>query len=126
MDKLNILIVNEYIEILDLIGNNINRIYSCDIKKATNGRDALNLMNKYQFDLVILDMDTSEITGMRILQWAKKTNNIADILAISAWDSVQVAREVIAQGAVDYMTKPFELEILNAKIKNILFKKKRQ
>lgn len=124
MKKFNILIVTDFIKTVDLIGDNANRLFTYNLKKATSGRDAIFFMKKYKFDLVILDMDISKINGMNVLRWAKKTNNITDILAISAWDSLEVAREVINEGAVDYITKPFELGILNLKIKNILTSKR--
>jgi len=124
MERFNILMTNDFIKTVDLVDNNANRLFTCNFEKTTSGQDTIFFMKKYKFDLVILDMDISEIGGMHILRWAKKTNNIADILAISAWDSTQIAWEVINEGAVDYLTKPFELEILNLKINNILTRKR--
>jgi len=63
------------------------------------------------------------LSGIDIMRKVKGEGTLPDILVTTAWDSVQIANEVIEEGAIDYISKPVILETIKLKVKNILEKK---
>lgn len=123
MDDVKILIVDDEIETRDAIKNNFKRFAHCRISIADNGKEAVEKIKNVFFDLVILDLKMPGINGLDVIKKVKKEKNFPDILVLTAWDSVQIAEEVIKEGALDYIPKPIELETLRMKVKDVLGKK---
>ena len=123
MDNPKILIVDDEIDILNIIKEYLQMIIECDVYESINGQDAIGKIKDNNFDLVILDIKMPGLSGLDVMKKIKSEENLPDILVTTAWDSVQVADEVISEGATDYIVKPVMLETLKLKIKNILDKK---
>ena len=91
--------------------------YQVDI--ATNGERGLELSKNYSPDIIILDLMLPGIDGMEVCQAIRYRSNIP-ILMLTARDSVQYRVRGLDCGADDYMTKPFELEELLARVRALL------
>jgi len=120
MDKPKILIVDDEIEVVDRIKNFLARNIECDIQKAYSGKQALNIINEEVFDLILLDIKMPGISGIDVLKKVKATNPETDVLMITAYDSQQVAREALKEGAVDYIIKPSTIDVIQSKVKHLL------
>ena len=117
----NILIVDDEKDILELIKFNIsNNGYNCFC--AENGEAAIKLAKNKIPDLIILDLMLPGIDGLdvcRILKNNKETKNIP-ILMLTAKTSDENIIEGLEAGADDYVTKPFSIKVLLARVENLL------
>lgn len=87
--------------------------------KATNGREGLEKIESGGYDLVILDIMLPELNGIEVLRRARRTTDVPVIL-LTARDSITDKVSGLDMGANDYITKPFALEELLARIRAIL------
>lgn len=87
--------------------------------KATNGREGLEKIESGGYDLVILDIMLPELNGIEVLRRARRTTDVPVIL-LTARDSVTDKVSGLDMGANDYITKPFAIEELLARIRAIL------
>ena len=94
-----------------------------DVSKAYNGRDGLEMGSSGNFDLMLLDVMLPELSGLEVLRRLRKVNNMP-IIMLTARDAVMDKVSGLDAGADDYITKPFAIEELLARIRVAL--KKRQ
>lgn len=87
--------------------------------KAYNGREGLEKIESGGYDLVILDIMLPELSGIEVLRRARRSSDVPVIL-LTARDSVTDKVSGLDMGANDYMTKPFAIEELLARIRAIL------
>ena len=92
------------------------------VEKAFGGRTGLELALGGSFDLVILDIMLPEINGMEVLRRIRKTSQVP-VIMLTARDTVIDKVTGLDSGADDYMTKPFEIEELLARIRTALRKR---
>ena len=79
---------------------------------AENGRKAIELLEKDQYDLMLCDIKLGDISGLDVLQASKKTNPDTVVILISAYASTETAVEAMNAGAYDYVPKPFDKDEL--------------
>lgn len=94
-----------------------------EVEKAFNGRDGLELAKTQPFDLILLDIMLPELNGIEVLRRIRQFSDIPVIL-LTARDAVVDKVTGLDGGADDYITKPFAIEELLARIRAILRKKK--
>jgi len=123
MDIPKILIVDDEEEAKSDLRRILRRKLKCDIQEAGNGREALEILKKQSFDIILLDVKMPGISGVDVLKSVKKTHPQTDILIISAYDSPQIASQVFKDGAADYVIKPFRAEVMRSKINALLEKR---
>ncbi|MBN1368009.1 MAG: response regulator [Dehalococcoidales bacterium] len=92
------------------------------VSHAINGREALDRMAGQKFDLVLLDMMMPELNGFQVLQIMKSNEALRHIpvIVISALDEVDAVAHCISLGATDYLPKPFNPILLQARINSSL------
>jgi two-component system phosphate regulon response regulator PhoB len=119
--KTKILIVEDDTIMSNLISFNLNKV-GFNIKTIKNGNDIINVVMEYAPDIILLDWILPNISGMQIcnmLRLNNKTWNIP-IIMISAKSGDMDKVLALDNGADDYMTKPFNIEELIARIKALL------
>jgi len=79
---------------------------------AENGRNAIGLLEKNQYDLMLCDIKLGDISGLDVLQASKKCNPDTVVILISAYASTETAVEAMNAGAYDYVPKPFDKDEL--------------
>ena len=87
-----------------------------EVEKAEDGRRALELALSADFDLILLDIMIPELNGLEVLRRLQKEKDTPVIL-LTARDSVMDKVAGLDAGAVDYITKPFAIEELLARIR---------
>ncbi|MCL2817437.1 MAG: response regulator transcription factor [Clostridiales bacterium] len=92
-----------------------------EAKKASDGRRGLELFETEPFDLVLLDIMLPELNGMEVLRRIRRASSVP-ILMLTARDSVTDKVSGLDSGADDYITKPFAIEELLARIRTALRK----
>jgi class 3 adenylate cyclase len=96
------------------------------VEVAANGREALDVLRAQRVDLVLLDVMMPEMDGYEVLQRLKSDPALRDIpvLMISALDEIDSVVRCIQLGAEDYLSKPFDPVLLQARV-GACFEKKR-
>jgi two-component system response regulator PilR (NtrC family) len=94
------------------------------VTSVADGEEAIELLNKDIFDLVITDLRMPKIGGMEVLKAAKSASPETVVLIITAFASADSAVEAMKQGAYDYLTKPFQVDEVQLIIRNALEKRR--
>jgi two-component system, sensor histidine kinase and response regulator len=97
-----------------------------DVRTASSGREALELMSEADFEVVLLDIMMPDMDGYELLGRIKGDRRLQKIpvIMISAIDEVQSVVRCIEAGAEDYLAKPFDPTLLKARIGASLEKKR--
>ena len=93
-----------------------------EIIKTNNGRTGLEIAEKGEVDLIILDIMLPELNGLEVLRRLRKTSDIP-VIMLTARDAVMDKVSGLDAGADDYITKPFAIEELLARIRTALKKR---
>ena len=96
----------------------IEESYAADI--AGDGEDALYKFETNDYDLILLDLMIPKISGIEVCRKIRQTNKDIPILILTAKDSVDDKIAGLDAGADDYLTKPFALSELLARIRALL------
>ena len=95
------------------------------VDKALDGREGLAMMETGGYDLVLLDIMLPGLNGLEVLRRARRTVD-TPVIMLTARDTVMDKVTGLDMGAEDYVTKPFEIEELLARIRACLRKSTRQ
>ena len=93
-----------------------------EVKAAHDGRTGLGLCESWQPDLMILDLMLPELSGIEVCRRLRQTSDVP-IIMLTAKDDVSDKVMGLDMGADDYMTKPFAIEELLARIRAALRKR---
>jgi DNA-binding response OmpR family regulator len=86
---------------------------------AADGEQALELLGKVQFDVIILDWKMPKLSGLEVCRKIREKENLTPILLLTALTQVSSKVEALNAGADDYLTKPFSFDELYARVKAI-------
>ena len=92
------------------------------VEKAGDGRTGLELALSGRFDLVLLDLMLPELSGMEVIRRLRRESQ-TPVIMLTARDTVMDKVYGLDMGADDYITKPFAIEELLARIRNALRKR---
>ena len=87
---------------------------------ADNGKDALQLIEDEDWDLVLLDIMIPELSGLEVLRRVRRFDEETAIVLLTARDEIHDKVSGLDLGADDYITKPFQIEELLARIRVLL------
>lgn len=87
---------------------------------ARDGEEALAAIEAQDFDLVLLDINLPRLNGLEVLQALRAADNLVPVIVVSARDGEFDKVAALRLGADDYMTKPFALAELLARIEAVL------
>jgi two-component system response regulator MprA len=84
---------------------------------VNNGQDALMHLRRGHFALVVLDWTLPDFSGVEICRRLRSSGNTTPVLMVTARDALEERVAALDAGADDYLTKPFELEELQARVR---------
>jgi two-component system, response regulator FlrC len=87
---------------------------------AINGEDALDVIQNKSIDMVISDVQMARMDGIRLLKRIKTIQTDLPVILMTAYGTIQQAVDVMQTGAVDYLVKPFQPEVLVSKVSQFL------
>ena len=123
MDKQKeILIVEDEADICELMSFHLTKD-SFFVDTASDGRIAYDKLLKTKYDLVIVDWMVPEISGLYLISWMKKPNHLQSktpILMVTAKSDPANIILGLETGADDYLVKPFDFDVLRARVQNLL------
>ena len=102
-----ILVVDDEQIILDLL-KDLLQTQGYQIETATNGIEALELLNENSYDLFIIDFSMPYMDGMQLLAEIKKLHPLAVIIVLTGYSSIEGAVNAINKGAYQYLSKPIK------------------
>ena len=82
--------------------------------EAANGKEALAHLNTRDFDLVLLDIKMEDMDGVEVLQQIRHKDPETSVVMITGYPTIATAVRCTKLGALDYLTKPFSLDDLDA------------
>ncbi|MCC5831689.1 MAG: sigma-54-dependent Fis family transcriptional regulator [Chlamydiales bacterium] len=86
------------------------------VDAAENGKEAISLLKKNSYDLVITDMKMPDLSGLEILKKTKELSPQTLVLVMTAYGTIENAVEAMRLGAFNYLLKPFTPEAIEALI----------
>jgi DNA-binding response OmpR family regulator len=123
-DKIKILIVEDEMPLAMLMVNILTRV-GCEVEAVCTGKKAMELAAERKFDLITLDITLPDADGFLICTKLKERHisRNTPVIFVSASPREQDKSESVKRGAVDYITKPFDVTdfvyrvIAHAKVK---------
>ena len=79
-----------------------------DLRFAKNGPEALELLKTFTPNAMFLDIKMPKLHGLEILRSIKKLKPTLPVIIVTGYQSVEMAREAVHNGAADYIPKPFD------------------
>lgn len=119
MAKEKILIVEDEEKIARVISLELN-YEGYETATAKNGREGLDMLQAHRWGLVLLDIMLPELNGIEVLRRMRSSGDLTPVILLTARDSLPDKVSGLDQGANDYITKPFKIEELLARIRAIL------
>jgi DNA-binding NtrC family response regulator len=83
-----------------------------EVSIALSGSEAIQTLRKKDFDVAVVDLKMEDIDGIEVLKIFKKMDPELPVVMLTGHGSEQAARDGLALGAFDYLTKPCDLEDL--------------
>lgn len=115
MTEMSVLIVDDEVElrksVISILGISIPEI-TFQITEASNGKEALEIFETGDFDLVLMDVRMPEMNGLEALKLIKESDPRTFVVIMTAHSNLQDAIHAIKDGAYDYVEKPVNPELL--------------
>lgn len=94
------------------------------VETASNGTEALEMISRQSFDLVITDLRMEKLDGQDLLESIKKIAPHTEIIMVTGYATVDSAVAAFTKGAAHFLAKPFKLDDLRATVSRVLDKKR--
>ena len=96
----------------------------CEVDAVYTATEALNLVGKNKYDVVISDVRLPDKEGLEILQAVNKKGEKTGVIMMTSYAEISMAVNAIKEGALDYIAKPFHPEVIMKAINEALKKEK--
>jgi two-component system, OmpR family, response regulator len=116
---IRVLVVDDEPTLTDLLQMAL-RYEGWEVKTASDGRKALALAREFRPDAIVLDMMLPDIDGMQVLSRVRQDGQQTAVLFLTAKDSLEDRINGLTAGGDDYVTKPFSLEELVARLRGLI------
>ncbi|WEK17729.1 MAG: two-component regulator propeller domain-containing protein [Candidatus Pedobacter colombiensis] len=125
LEKEKLLVIDDNPEIVGYLKNYFNKIY--EVSVAYDGKEALALLEEESVDLIICDVMMPELDGIHFCKRIKQNIQTCHIPVILLTAKIETNQQIkgLEVGADDYVTKPFSIALLEAKLQNISRSRKR-
>ena len=87
-----------------------------NILLADGGNAAIELAKKHSVDAAVLDIRMSGMSGVELLGKLKEIDPTIEVIMLTAYETIETARQALRLGACDYLTKPFDISTMRAAI----------
>jgi len=121
MEKIKdrILIVDDDPAVLNFLKSGLVR-YGYEVKDASTGLAAMELMSKYEFSIGIFDIILPDISGFELLRESLDIDPDLKVIMITGWTEVDAVIESMRSRAFSFVKKPFDIKELEVEIRNAL------
>jgi DNA-binding response OmpR family regulator len=91
-----------------------------DVETVCDGKEAVEAIEKQQFDLILLDLRMPRMDGFAVLQYLSKRASSPPVIMLTGIDDTQIASQCVKLGAADYLTKPYNFHELIDSVERVL------
>ena len=84
---------------------------------ASSGHEALGIARNESIDVAILDILMQGMNGVEVLRELKRSDPAVEIIMLTAYETLETARQALRFGASDYLNKPFDIPSMRAAVK---------
>jgi DNA-binding response OmpR family regulator len=120
-----ILLVEDYAEMLEYLGDILSEDYR--VSSASNGMEALEILEHTSFDLIISDISMPEMDGFELLRCVRQDRQLyIPFLFLTARTEKSEVMQALLLGVDAYITKPFESDELLARVKGLLLNNRKR
>ncbi len=106
-----ILLVDDNEEIVEIL-EDFFTLNNCEVQKAFTGREAIELLDTKDFEVIILDVKLPDINGISLLDTIKENRPTTSVIMATGYYDPNFVVEAMKKGASDFLLKPFELDKL--------------
>jgi len=114
-NAIKLLLVDDEVGFVDVLSKRLSK-RNMAVTPVYSGTQAIQTLRKQDFDVAVLDLKLEDMDGIEILRIFKKLVPSMPVIMLTGHGSEQAAREGMACGAFDYLTKPSDLQDLVEKI----------
>jgi two-component system response regulator FlrC len=111
MSTASVMVVEDDSELREALNETLT-LAGYNVATASDGQEALRQLEERQFDLIVSDIQMPRMDGHTLLKKVKSNHPDLPVMLMTAYGSIQQAVDAMRDGAVDYMVKPFEAEVL--------------
>ncbi len=122
MSAIKILLVDDERDFLRTLGKRLVK-RGMTLEMAHSGEEALEKLETYEADVVLLDVKMPIMDGLTVLQTIKQTWPLIEVIMLTGHASVEVAIRGMELGAFDYLMKPMDFEELQYKLEDAFLRK---
>ena len=94
------------------------------VDMAFSGQEALDLIKKNAYQIIITDLKMTQIDGMQVLKFAKENASESEVIIMTAYATQDTALEAMKRGAYDYLIKPFKMDELVIRVNRVKHQKR--
>ena len=94
------------------------------VDMAFSGQEALDLIKKNPYQIIITDLKMTQIDGMQVLKFAKENASESEVIIMTAYATQDTALEAMKRGAYDYLIKPFKMDELVIRVNRVKHQKR--
>ena len=91
-----------------------------DLLLASDGAAALEMARKHRIDAAILDLRMGDMGGIEVLQGLKTVDPTIEVIMLTAYETIDSARQALRLGACDYLNKPFDIPAIRTAVANAM------
>jgi DNA-binding response OmpR family regulator len=125
MTKQTILIVEDDLKVVELVKAAVEKIgIEYIIKTASNGKEALIIIEKEKIDLALLDIHMPVMSGAQLLTELCNQRIWFPIIILTAYSVQEIRNKLLEYGIIDLLAKPLDIVVLKEKIREVLQKRK--
>ena len=84
---------------------------------ASNGTEALAIARERHIDVAVLDIMMSGMSGVEVLKHLKELDPSVEVVMLTAYETIETARQALRYGASDYLNKPFDIPTMRAAVR---------
>ncbi|MBI5584738.1 MAG: response regulator [Deltaproteobacteria bacterium] len=122
MEDFRVLVVDDEDDFRETLIKRLQK-RNLDVSGAENGEKALEMIDKYLYDVVILDVKMPGIDGIEALREIKRRKPLVEVIMLTGHASVESGIEGMKLGAFDYLTKPADFDQFLEKLRQAYEKK---
>lgn len=116
---MKILLIEDELDLQQVIRESLEKEHYL-VESASDFEQAMNKIASYDYDCILLDIMLPGGNGLTVLEELKNQGKSESVIIISAKDSLEDKLEGLSLGADDYLTKPFHIAELTARVKSVL------
>jgi DNA-binding NtrC family response regulator len=122
--RFQVLIADDEIALTELLREELQELGQYEVKLAYDGAEAINLIRKSLYDVVLLDMKMPRVDGTEVLRFIQEHSPSSQVIILSQYADLKMAVESTKLGAYEVLSKPYDFDQVEQTIRRAIERKK--